>query len=206
MTVAFQADRPELILASASAARAGVLRSAGLRFSVCSAAIDESAVKDAAKADGASADDTAILLADLKAQRIARSRPDSLVLGADQILVCEGCWFDKPRDMAEARDHLVSLRGRVHHLATALVCRRAGTRVFHHVSRPRLTMRPFSDDFLDAYLAHEGDAVLSSVGAYRVEELGIHLFDEIEGEHSAVLGLPLRPLLGFLRQHGVVAG
>ena len=200
-----QADTPELILASASTARAGVLRAAGLEFSVRAASIDEAAVKSAGRAEGASAADVAILLADLKAQRVARSAPEALVIGADQLLVCEDRWFDKPADLAEAREHLIALRGRAHVLVTAMVCHRGGGRVFQHVARPRLTMRPFSDRFLDAYLALEGEAVLDGVGAYRLEGPGVQLFDVVEGEQSANLGLPLLALLGFLRQHGTIA-
>jgi septum formation protein len=199
-----QAARPELILASGSAARAGLLRGAGLVFSVRPAAIDEAAVKAAARAEDATPDETALLLADLKAARVAAAVPDALVIGADQLLVCDGRWFDKPADLTEARAHLNALRGRAHVLVTAMVLRRGGARVFQHVSRPRLTMRAFGDAFLDAFLGIEGEAVLDSVGAYRLEGLGIHLFEAIEGEQSAVLGLALLPLLGFLRQHAVL--
>jgi septum formation protein len=195
---------PALILASASVARAVVLRAAGIAFTVQVASVDESAIKDAARAEQADPDETALLLAEMKAQRVARREPEALVIGADQLLVCEGRWFDKPRDVAEARAHLQALRNRPHVLVTALVCERGGQRIFHHVARPRLVMRDFSDAFLDAYLAAEGDALLSSVGGYRLEGLGIHLFDRIEGEHAAILGLPLLPLLRFLRQHGVL--
>ena len=197
-----QAQRPRLILASKSAARAAVLRSAGLEFEAQPARVDEDAVKAAAKADGASPGDTAFLLAGLKAQRVRD--PDALVIGADQILVCAGRWFDKPASLAEARAHLQALRDRTHTLETALVCYRDGREVWRHLARPRLTMRAFSDAFLDAYLRFEGEAVLASVGAYRLEGLGAQLFSRVEGDHAAVLGLPLLPLLGFLRQHGVL--
>ncbi len=206
MTGSLQAEMPELILASASAARAAVLRAAGLRFSVQAAFIDEAAVKSAGQAEGASAEAIAVVLADLKAQRVARFAPEALVIGADQLLVCEDRWFDKPANFAEAREHLIALRGRTHVLVTAMVCHRGGGRVFQHIAQPRLTMRRFSDAFLDAYLTTEGEAVLGSVGAYRVEGLGAHLFETIEGEHTAILGLPLLRLLGFLRQHGALEG
>ena len=113
-------------------------------------------------------------------------------------------WFDKPADPGAARSHLMALRGRTHLLATAVVAWRGGGRVWGHVATPRLTMRPFSDTFLDAYLAAEGDALLPSVGAYRLEGPGAQLFSRVEGEHAAVLGLPLLPLLEFLRGHGVL--
>lgn len=200
-----QAPTPRLILASASAARRAVLAAAGLRFESHAAAIDEAAVKTAARADGLSATNTALLLADLKAQRIAARDPDALVIGCDQLLVCGDAWFDKPADRAEARDHLIRLRGRPHTLITAVLCHRNGQRLWHHVAKPSLTMRPFTDTFLDAYLDAEADHLTSTVGAYRLEGPGIHLFDRVEGEHAAILGLPLLPLLGFLRQHGILA-
>lgn len=199
-----QAETPRLILASASSARRAVLAAAGLTFEALPAAIDEAAVKQSGQAEGASPADVAILLAELKAERIARRHPDALVIGCDQLLVCDSTWFDKPTNRAEAAAHLKHLRGRTHDLITAVVCLRHGQRIWHHVARPRLTMRDFSDSFLETYLDAEADHVTSSVGAYRLEGLGIHLFDRIEGEHAAILGLPLLPLLGFLRQHGAI--
>ncbi len=199
-----QAAEPGLVLASASASRKALLEQAGLRFAARAARVDEAEIKRAARADGASARDTALLLADIKAQHIARRDPEALVIGCDQLLVCEGAWFDKPADLAEARAHLTALRGRAHTLVTAVVCRRGGQRVWHHIAEPSLTMREFSDAFLDAYVAAEGEALTTTVGAYRLEGLGVHLFDRVEGEHASILGLPLLPLLGFLRQHGVL--
>lgn len=207
MTLLQQAA-PRLVLASASTARQAVLRAAGLAFTAEPAAVDEAAIKESARAEGLTAADTALLLADAKAARIARRDPDALVIGADQMLVLPGPdgerWFDKPPDMAAARDHLLALRGQRHELVTATVLWRHGARIWQHVARPRLTMRGFSDAFLDAYLAAEGEALLGSVGAYRLEALGAHLFSAIEGEHSAILGLPILPLLDMLRGHGVL--
>ena len=199
-----QAAAPALILASASSARRAVLEGAGLRFETRVAGVDEAAIKEAAQAEGIPAEDAALMLADAKAARVAAQAPDALVIGADQLLVCEGAWFDKPTDMTAARAHLQRLRGRRHELVTALVCHRAGQRIWQHVAKPRLTMRDFSDAFLEAYLAAEGEALLSSVGAYRLEGHGAQLFDRIEGDQTAILGMPLLPLLGFLRQHGVL--
>lgn len=199
-----QRATPRLILASASIARRAVLTASGLIFESYAAHIDEADIKRSARAEGASADDTALLLADLKARRIARSFPDALVIGCDQLLICDNAWFDKPADIAEARTHLLALRGRTHTLVTAMVCQRGDDRLWHHIAHPRLTMRNFSDGFLADYLALEGSNLLTSVGAYRLEGGGIHLFDTIQGDHSTILGLPLLPLLGFLRQHGVV--
>jgi len=200
-----QAEAPALVLATASSARRAVLAAAGLRFTAEAAAVDEAAIKASAREEGIPVDDAALLLSDAKAARVQRRHPEALVIGADQMLVLGDRWFDKPEDMAGARAHLQALRGQRHMLVTAMVAWRGGARVWQHVARPTLTMRHFSDEFLEAYLAAEGEAVLSSVGAYRLEGLGPHLFSQVEGEHSAILGLPLLPLLDFLRGHGVLA-
>jgi septum formation protein len=194
----------ELILASASPARARLLAAAGLDFRVEAAAVDEEAVRCAYRAEGAEAAECALALAELKARRISERYPGALVVGADQILVCDGLWFDKPAGMAEARAQLQALRGKPHELATAVCAVAAGERIWHAVSRPLLTMRAFSDAFLDAYLAAEGSAILGSVGAYRIEGRGIQLFADIDGDYFAVLGLPLLPLLAFLRERGAL--
>lgn len=200
-----QAEEPRLVLASASAARRSLLEAAGLRFEVRPAAVDEAAIKEAAQAEAIPAEDAALMLADAKAERVARRDPGALVIGCDQLLVCEGAWFDKPADIDAARRQLLALRGRAHDLVTAVVCHRHGARVWQHVAVPRLTMRTFGEDVLEGYLALEGDRVLGSVGAYRIEGPGIHLFSAVRGDHAAILGLPLLPLLDFLRGHGVLA-
>jgi len=202
--MALQAPAPRLVLASASPARAALLRGAGLAFEAIAASVDEAAIKEGARAEGIPPEDAAVMLAEAKAERVVRRAPDALVIGCDQLLVCGESWFDKPPDLGAARAQLLALRGRAHRLVTATVAWRGGARVWTDVSVPRLTMRDFSDEFLDAYLAVEGEAVLGSVGAYRLEGPGIHLFSRVEGEHSAVLGLPLLPLLRFLRGHGVL--
>ena len=170
------------------------------------AAVDEAAIKQAAQAEGLSAADAAMLLASAKAQRLAQRHPEALVLGCDQLLVCEGRWFDKPADLAEAAGHLRALAGRRHVLETATIALQGGREIWRHLARPALTMRPLSDTFISSYLALEGEAVLGSVGAYRLEGPGVQLFTQVEGEHSAILGLPLLPLLEFLRGHGVMLG
>ena len=195
---------PPLVLASQSATRAALLEAAGVLFEARPARIDEDAVKASAQAEGAPAEDAALLLAELKAARIRQ--PGAVVIGADQLLVCDGRWFSKPRDAADARRQLLELRGQAHTLVTAVTCLRDGVPLWRHVAQPRLRMRPFSDLFLDAYLAAEGETALATVGAYRLEGPGAHLFDAVEGEYAAILGLPLLPLLGFLRQHGVLLG
>lgn len=199
-----QAAAPPVILASASAARRAVLDGAGLRFEALPAAVDEAAIKEAAQAEGIPPADAALILADAKAERIARRHPEALVIGCDQLLVCEGRWFDKPADIAAARAQLSFLRGRRHELVTAAVCHRGGQRIWQNLAVPRLTMRAFSEEFLDAYLAAEGAHVTQSVGGYRLEGPGVQLFARVEGEHAAILGLPLLGLLDFLRGHGVL--
>ena len=195
---------PRLILASQSKFRAGLLAAAGVSAEAMPAHIDEAEVTAAAKAEGMAAEDTAMLLASLKAARIAQRFPDALVIAGDQILLCDGRWFGKPPDLAAARAQLRDLRGREHELVTAVLCQRGGQLVWQHLARPRLVMRDFSDAFLEAYLAMEGEVLTTTVGAYRVEGPGMQLFDRIEGEHTAIMGLPLLPLLGFLRQHGAL--
>ena len=168
------------------------------------AAVDEAMIRESARAEGVSAGDTAILLADAKAARIARKHPEATIIGADQILVSGGDWFDKPPDLPAARAQLLRLRGQTHELMTAVVVWRAGRRAWHHLATPRLVMRNFSDGFLEDYLTREGDAVTGSVGAYRLEGLGAQLMQDVRGDHSAILGLPLIPLLAQLRQLGLM--
>ncbi len=200
---AFQAPSPPLVLASGSATRRALLTSAGLRFTAFSPDIDEASVKIATRRDGGTPEQAATALAGLKAA--AHRGPEAaLVIGCDQILVCGPIWFDKPPTMEAARAQLLHLRGRPHTLVTATVCYRHGQKVWSHLARPRLTMRAFSPAFLDLYLEAEREAVLHSVGAYRLEGLGMHLFDAMEGEHSAILGLPVTALLGYLRSQAIV--
>lgn len=195
-------SRPPLILASGSSARAALLTAAGVEFEVLLARIDESAVKEALGAEGAPARDIASALAELKARRVGARRAGRLTLGADQILVCDGRLFDKPADRAEAAEHLRTLRGKTHQLLSAAVICEGETPVWRHVGQAKLTMRPFTDAFLDAYLDREGEAVLSTVGAYRLEGLGAQLFQRVDGDYFSILGLPLLEVLGFLRARG----
>ena len=201
-----QRPTPRLVLASGSASRRALLAAAGLAFTVQPAAVDEDAIKQRARRDGIGPDKAALRLAGSKAGAIATQDTDALVIGADQILVCDGTWFDKPASVAAAREQLLALRGRTHTLVTAVLCQQGSRQLWSHVAMPRLTMRAFSDAFLDAYLEAEGTFLTTTVGAYRLEGLGVHLFSAIEGEHAAILGLPLLELLTFLRQAGVVAG
>jgi septum formation protein len=202
--MSLQRRAPPLVLASASAARRALLEAAGLRFDTRPAHVDEAALKRTARADGLDAGAAALLLADAKARQVAGDDPAALVIGCDQLLLCEGEWFDKPASLDEARAHLRALRGRTHTLVTAVLCRRGDQRLWGSVARPRLTMRGFSDAFLETYLRLESDLVTSTVGAYRLEGPGVQLFAAVEGEHAAILGLPLLALLGFLREYGLL--
>ena len=193
-----------VILASASAARAGLLRSAGVDFTIEPAAIDESRLKSDTRRRGDSAIDCATALAAEKASVISRRHPAALVIGADQILATGEEWFDKPGDLAEARTQLRALRGRTHRLETAAVVVWSGELLWRATSSPEMRMRGFSDAFIEAYVVAEGEALLGSVGAYRLEGRGVQLFSRITGDHFAVLGLPLVELLGFLRERGAM--
>ncbi len=188
-----------VVLASASTARAALLAEAGLDLRADPAGIDEHALKSMLRAEGAEAGQTALALAEAKALRVAARREHRLVIGADQMLVLGRRWFDKPGSLAEAREHLLALRGRRHELVTAVCVARDGTVLWRHLERPSLVMRDFSDAFLDAYLATVGDDALTTVGAYRLEGLGVQLMARIEGDYFSILGLPLLPLLDFLR-------
>ncbi len=192
------------MLASASTSRRALLLSAGLHFQAIATGVDEDAVKREARVLEATPAATALRLARLKAQAVRGA--DAIVIPRAQILVCTTIWHSKPPPLEISRPHLLAPPGRTHTLVTATVAVRDGIELWRHTATPRLTMRPFTEAFLRQYLESEGRAVLTTVGAYRLEGLGIHLFETVEGEHSAILGLPLLPLLGFLRGFGVVPG
>ncbi len=182
-----------------------MLRAAGVAYEIVPAAVDEDSVKTTLRHEGASAQKCAETLAEFKAVKVSQRRSMDLVIGADQMLECDGVWFDKPRDLEGARSHLVRLRGKVHTLPTSVAVALNGAVIWHHNAAPRMTVRDFSDAFLEAYLADVGDAVTSSVGAYHLEGRGAQLFTKIDGDFFTILGLPLLELLTFLREHQVVA-
>jgi len=198
------AQAPALVLASASAARARLLADAGVPVRCEPAAIDEESVKLSLKAEHATPAQVAETLAELKAQRVARRHPGALVIGADQMLSCNDVWFDKPPDRDHATAQLRALSGKTHVLWTSVCVVRGDSRLWHHNASAQLTMRTVSDDFIAAYLDAAGPGVTASVGAYHLEGLGAQLFAKVEGDFFTVLGLPLLPLLDFLRQNKVV--
>lgn len=193
-----------LILASKSAARANVLHASGIEFEQIVAGVDEEAIKAGLRAEGASPQKQAELLAETKAVKVSRGRRE-IVLGADQVLDLDGEAFDKPADLDAAREQLIMLRGRQHKLQTALVACIEGAPVWRHVAQPSLTMRNFSDDFLQDYLEREGMDLCSTVGGYKLEGRGAQLFDRIEGDFFSILGLPLLPLLAWLRDRNSIS-
>lgn len=201
-------ERParEVILASASGSRAHLLGAAGVAHRVVPANIDEAEIKLALRRERAPAFAIAETLAELKAQQVSQRHAAALVIGADQVLECGGELFDKPVDLAHARAHLTALRGRSHRLLTGVCVVRDGGVIWHHNDRAELEMRAFSDAFMDWYLDRLGERACRSVGAYQLEGLGAQLFSRVRGDYFSVLGLPLLPLLGFLREHGVELG
>lgn len=196
---------PPVFLASASAIRRQVLTNAGLAFEAVRPLIDEEALKLSLRAQGLSPREQADALAEAKARSVSSSRA-GLVIGCDQILAIDKDALDKPADLAAARSHLQRLRGRRHTLICAVVVCREGEPIWRHVETPQLTMRSFSDAFLEAYLEQVGtEAACASVGAYQLEGVGVQLFSRIEGDYFSILGLPLLALLDFLRLHGAAS-
>jgi len=198
----WRADQP-LVLASQSASRQALLHNAGLPFDAIPSVIDERAIQ--AGSGLHSPGEIAALLARAKALDVAGRMPGRLVIGADQTLALGERLFNKPAGRAEAAAQLLALAGATHALHSAVAVVRDGEVLFAEVTVARLTMRALSAADISAYLDAAGAAVTTSVGAYQLERLGIHMFERIDGDHFTMLGLPLVPLLGFLRRHGALA-
>lgn len=193
-----------LILASGSASRRALLANAGVAAEAIRPNVDEDSAKAAFRKEGMAVRDQAMALAELKAQRVSMRAP-GLVIGGDQMLALGETAFDKPADLEGAKAHLRALSGKTHTLETALVIYENGESVWRHLARPRLTMRPLGDAFINRYVEQCGDSLLKTVGAYQLEGLGSQLFTSIEGDYFSILGLPLLPLLDYLRVRGVIA-
>lgn len=193
--------KTELILASGSRIRAEMLKNAGLPFRIVKSNVDESELKASMRANGLTPKAQAEYLAEMKSEKVS-SRNSGLVLGADQMMSLNDEGFDKPESREEAFERLKYFSGKSHYLECAAVISQNGEAIWRHTSRPKLTMRNLSDDFINQYLDQIGDAAFESVGAYQLEALGIQLFSKIEGDYFAILGLPLLEILNFLRERG----
>jgi len=195
-----------IILASTSEIRARLLANAGIEFDAIGADVDERAIEEPLIKANLLPEDIASVLAEAKALNVSEKFPGATIIGADQILAFEGRRWTKPETMAEARSNLLDFRGKTHELHAAIVGARDGETIWRHVSTARLTMRDFTPEYLGRYLASVGDKVLTSVGAYQLEGEGVQLFERIEGDYFTILGLPLLPLLDFLRREGIIDG
>jgi nucleoside triphosphate pyrophosphatase len=193
-----------IILASASPSRIALLTAAAVPFTSRPAPIDERMIEAPLVAAGAGADHIAADLAKAKALAVGHDAPEAIVIGADQTLELDGRLWAKPRDLAEARAQLTRLSGRTHVLHTAAAAARHGAITWRESAAARLTMRPLTAEAIEAHLARVGEAALTSVGAYQIEGPGIRLFDAIEGDYFAILGLPLLPLIRYLRAEGAI--
>ena len=192
-----------VVLASTSAIRQDILRAAGVPFEAVAAGVDETTIKQSLLAEGVGPRDIADALAEAKAVKVSRRRP-GLVIGADQTLDLNGQLFDKAETVEEARERLKAMRGKTHRLHCGMVVAKDGEPIWREVVTTTLRMRPFSDAYLEGYLQRTAPGILSSVGCYQLEGEGIQLFDRIEGDYFAILGLSLIPLLDLLRRHGAV--
>lgn len=194
-----------LVLASASLVRARALKNAGVVFEIDPSDVDENLIKQAMNARQASPKNVASELAACKALAVSRRRPDDWIIGADQVLVFDNTIFDKPPSVREAASDLRRLRGHSHDLISAVCVAHGRQPEWHYAEAVKLHMRNFSDRFLESYLSETGETIVNSVGAYCLEGLGAQLFSRIEGDYFAALGLPLMPLLSFLRSQSVIA-
>ncbi|MHA7898515.1 MAG: Maf family protein [Henriciella sp.] len=192
-----------IVLASGSASRRALLSGAGVEARSIKPNVDEDTAKQAMRAQGVSVRDQAMQLAELKAIKVSRAEP-GLVIGGDQMLNLDGAAFDKPANLDEAANHLRRLSGKSHTLETAILIAENGEPIWRYLARPKLTVRPLSEAFIERYVETCGEALLSTVGAYQLEKLGAQLFSRIEGDYFSILGLPLLPLLDYLRTRGIL--
>lgn len=194
---------PSVVLASASPVRYALLKNAGVDVARQPADLDENILKTKAALEGWPARRLALHLAEDKARALS-DKDGRFVIGADQLLECDGALFDKPQDLKNARQQLMSLSGRSHQLISAVAITKNDETLFTHVEHITMTMRDLDDDAIDAYLDQMGQEVMETVGCYKLEGLGAQLMEKVEGDYFSVLGLPLLPVLGFLRQSGAI--
>ncbi|MBX5136138.1 Maf-like protein [Rhizobium lentis] len=195
---------PKLILASSSPFRRMLMENAGLSFEAHPAEIDERAVEAPLEKAGAKPDTVACILAKAKAEDVSARFPEALVIGSDQTMSLGDRVFHKPKDMADAANHLRALSATTHRLNSAIAIVRDGAVLWEHIGHAELTMRSLTEDFIARHLARVGKRALSSVGAYQLEGEGVQLFEKIEGDYFTILGLPMLPLLGKLREFGAI--
>lgn len=193
-----------LVLASASPFRRMLLENAGISFQARAADIDERAIEGEVERQGSSPEEVALILAEAKARNVGEDFPDDIIIGSDQTMSLGARVYHKPRDMDEARGHLLSLSGQVHQLNSGIVLMRGDDILWKHVASARMSVRVLHPEFIDAHLARVGKKALSSVGAYQLEGEGIQLFDKIDGDYFTILGLPMLPLLAKLRELRVI--
>ena len=196
--------KPALILASSSSSRQALMRNAGLEFTAQAADIDERLIEEPLQAGGSTPDETALELAKAKALAVSALHPQTIIIGCDQTMSLGSRIYHKPKDMAEAHQHLMSLSGQTHRLNSAAVMVRDGEVLWQAVTHADMTVRELGEAFVDEHLRKVGEQALTSVGAYQLEGEGIQLFTSIEGDYFTVLGLPLLPLLEALRKFGVI--
>ncbi|MET3724904.1 Maf family protein [Sphingomonas trueperi] len=196
---------PTLVLASQSASRRAMLDAAGVAHEALPALVDEASAKESLLAEGTSPRDLADALAELKALKVSRMAPQALVLGGDSLVALDdGSLLDKPESREQARDHLQRMSGKTHDIYSAAVIAEGGRPVWRHVDRARLHVRPLSAAFIESYLDIEWPAIAGCVGCFRIEGPGVQLFSRTEGSHFTILGMPLLPILDYLRTRGVM--
>jgi len=193
-----------LVLASTSAARNRLLKNAGVSFHTIASGVDEAPIKREGKLGDRGPREVAETLAAKKALNVSRAHPHAIVIGSDQLLVCKDEWFDRPPSLVAARKQLERLSGRVHQLVNATVIIKNGAAIWNYQNTINVEMRELSSDLIEKYLAKEGEAVCESVGAYKLEGCGAQLLAQVDGDFFSILGLPLLPLLGFLREQNIL--
>jgi len=203
MTPLWCLPNKKIILASKSAARRALLDQAGIAYEIEAAAIDEASIRLSAQSEGASPDDIAVLLAEMKGERIAAKHSNAMIISSDQLLVCDGVLYGKPKSFEQAHQQIASLSGKRHQLITAVMLFDNGRRIWHHIARPEITFHKLDDNAITDYLRHFGEDAFYSPGSYFLEGPGIHLFADIFGDYYAILGLPLMALLPQLKLHGL---